>query len=212
MSTMDDALEQLAERLAGVENALMQERTARLYAEADLQSLRAKVIHVVVNDGCVLKKMADESLKDHLLLQSKRFTICALVRNEIRGVVQAGAAAGSSPILVDALTKGTGKKGKGEGKDPKSKDVKGKGKGWNSKAKDNGAKCEDSNDSAPGLQEPGLQGQPRFYCDRTGHMKSDCQHRADDMRKATAARRPFVDKSTVTILFLTYYITKKTFQ
>ena len=106
-----------------------------------------KVIHVVVNDGCVLKKMADESLKDHLVLQSNRFTTCAMVRDEIMDVVQAGAAAGSSPILVDALTKGNGKKGKGEGKDPKSKDVKGKGKGWNSKAKDNGAKCQDSKDS-----------------------------------------------------------------
>ena len=75
-------MEQLAERLAGVENALMQERTARLNAEADLQSLRAKVIHVVVNDGCVLKKMADESLKDHLVLKSKRFTTCAMVRRQ----------------------------------------------------------------------------------------------------------------------------------
>ena len=34
-----------------------------------------------------------------------------------------------------------------------------------------------------------------LYCDRIGHMKGDCQQRADDMRKATAAGRPFVDKS-----------------
>ena len=31
--------------------------------------------------------------------------------------------------------------------------------------------------------------------DRTGHMKSDCQLCAEDMRKATSAGRPFVDKS-----------------
>ena len=40
---MEDALHRLADRLAGVENALMQERTARLSAEADLQLLRAQV-------------------------------------------------------------------------------------------------------------------------------------------------------------------------
>ena len=101
-----------------------------------------KVIDDDVKVGCVLKKMADESLRDHLVLQSKRFTTCAMVRDEIMHVVQAGAVAGSLPILVDALTKGNGKRGKGEGKDDK-----GKGKGWNSKAKDNGAKCQDSKDS-----------------------------------------------------------------
>ena len=31
-----------------------------------------------------------------------------------------------------------------------------------------------------------------LYCDGTGHVKSDCQHRAEDMR---VRRRPFVDKS-----------------
>ena len=34
-----------------------------------------------------------------------------------------------------------------------------------------------------------------FYCDRTGHVKSDCQQRAEDMRKTTAAGRPYVGKS-----------------
>ena len=34
-----------------------------------------------------------------------------------------------------------------------------------------------------------------FYCERAGHVKSDCQQRAEDMRKAMAAGRPFVDKS-----------------
>ena len=43
MNMMEDALQQLAERLTGVENALMQERTAKLNAEADLQSLHAQV-------------------------------------------------------------------------------------------------------------------------------------------------------------------------
>ena len=42
-TTMDEALQQLAERLAGVENALMLEKTARLNAESDLQSLRAQM-------------------------------------------------------------------------------------------------------------------------------------------------------------------------
>ena len=40
---MEDALQRVADRLAAVANALMQERTARLSAEADLQSLRAQV-------------------------------------------------------------------------------------------------------------------------------------------------------------------------
>ena len=42
-STVEDALQRLADRLAGVENVLMQEGTARLSAEADFQSLRAQV-------------------------------------------------------------------------------------------------------------------------------------------------------------------------
>ena len=41
--SIKNALQQLAERVAGVGNALRQERTARLKAEADLQSLRAQV-------------------------------------------------------------------------------------------------------------------------------------------------------------------------
>ena len=40
---MEDALQRLADRPAGRENALMQERTAGPSAEADLQSLRAQV-------------------------------------------------------------------------------------------------------------------------------------------------------------------------
>ena len=79
--------------------------------------------------------MADESLRDHLVLQSKRFATHAKVRDEIMDVVHAGAATGSSPTLVDALTKGNGKKRKGEGKDPKSKDDKGKEKAGTAKPK-----------------------------------------------------------------------------
>ena len=62
----------------------------------------------------------------------------------------------------------------------------GKGKGWENKAKDNGAKSQDSKDSAQ---------KNCFFCDRIGHMKSDCQQRAEELRKATAAQRPFLDKS-----------------
>ena len=46
---MEDALQELAERQAGVEKALTQERTARLNAEADLQSLRAQVTQTGVS-------------------------------------------------------------------------------------------------------------------------------------------------------------------
>ena len=35
----------------------------------------------------------------------------------------------------------------------------------------------------------------RQHCDRTRHVKSDCQQRAEDMREATSTGRPFVDKS-----------------
>ena len=40
---MEDALKELADRLAGGQNALVQARTARLNSEADLQSLLAQV-------------------------------------------------------------------------------------------------------------------------------------------------------------------------
>ena len=46
-TTMEEALQQLAERLTG-ESALLQERTARLNAEYDLQSLRARMTPVGV--------------------------------------------------------------------------------------------------------------------------------------------------------------------
>ena len=145
-----------------------------------------KVIDDDVKGGCVLKNMADESLRDHLVMQCKRLATCAMVRDEIMDVVQGRAVTGSSIMLVDALTKGKGKgkKRKGEGKDPKGKDDKGKRKGWKNKAKDNSAKSHDSKDSAQ---------TKCFCCERIGHMKSDCQQCADDVRKATGARRLFVD-------------------
>ena len=49
-----------------------------------------------VKVGCGLKNMTDESLRDHLVLQSKRLTTYAMVR----------AATGSSPMLVGALMTG----------------------------------------------------------------------------------------------------------
>ena len=105
-----------------------------------------------VKVGCVLKNMADESLRDHLVLQSKRLTTCAMVRDEVMDVVQARAPTGSSPMLVDALVKakgeGKGKKVESESKDPKSKDDKGKSKGLKNRAKESGDKSEDSKDSA----------------------------------------------------------------
>ena len=45
---MEEALQQFAERLAGVESALMQDGTARLSAEAGLQSLRVQVTQTSV--------------------------------------------------------------------------------------------------------------------------------------------------------------------
>ena len=68
-----------------------------------------KVTDDDVKVGSVLKNMANELLRDHLELQSKRLTTYAMVRDEVVGVVQARAATGSSPMLVDALTKGKGK-------------------------------------------------------------------------------------------------------
>ena len=67
-----------------------------------------------------------------------------------------------------------------------SKDDKGKSKGWKNRADDSGDKSQDSKDNAQ---------RKCFYCDRAKHVKSDCQQRAEDMRKATAAGRPFVDNS-----------------
>ena len=68
----------------------------------------------------------------------------------------------------------------------KIKDDKVKSEGWKNKANHSGDKSQDSKDSSQ---------RKCFCCDRTGQAKSDCQQRADDMRKATSAGRPFVDKS-----------------
>ena len=93
-----------------------------------------KVTDDDVKVGCVLKKHGERVIADHLVLQSKQLTTYAMVRDEVVGVVQARAATGSSPMLVDALTKGKGMaKDKGKGNDPKSNDDKGKGKGWRGK-------------------------------------------------------------------------------
>ena len=86
------------------------------------QRRTSKAIDDDVKVGYILKNMTDESLRDHLVLQSTQ----AMVRDEVMDVVQARVATGSSPMLVDALMKGKceskGKKGKGESKDTKSKD------------------------------------------------------------------------------------------
>ena len=124
----------------------------------------SKAIHDEVKVGCVLKIMADESLRDHLVLQSNRLTTYAMVRDEVMDVVQARAVTGSLPMLVDALTKVKGKKEKGKGKDPNRKDDKGKGKVWESKGKDNVARSQDSKDSSQ---------KKCFCCDRIEHMKGE---------------------------------------
>ena len=50
----------------------------------------------------------------------------------------------------------------------------GNGRGCKSKAKDNGVKSQDSKDSAQ---------KKSSTATRIGHMKSDCQQRANDMRR-----------------------------
>ena len=122
--------------------------------------------HVTNNLAMLGQSLEDLVLDNRLQRQGKRLTTYAMVRDEIMYVVQARAATGSSPMLVDALTKGKGKgkKGKGEGKDLKSMDDRGKGKGLKSEAKDNAAKSQDSKDS----------GQKKsFYCDRIRRPQND---------------------------------------
>ena len=86
--------------------------------------------------------MIDESLRDHFVL----LTTYAMVCDEVMAVVQARAATGSYPMLVDVLMKskgkGKGKKGKCESKDTKSKDDKGKSRGWKNRTNDCGDKSE----------------------------------------------------------------------
>ena len=60
---MEDALQRLADRLAGVENALMQERTARLRAEADLRSLRALLTPTSVPPTVDRNALADSAAR-----------------------------------------------------------------------------------------------------------------------------------------------------
>ena len=54
---MEDVLQRFADRLAGVENVLIQERTARLSTEADFQSFRAQVtptrVPLIVDDNAL---------------------------------------------------------------------------------------------------------------------------------------------------------------
>ena len=69
-STMEDALQRLADRLAGVENALMQERTAKLSAEADLQSLRAHVTPTSVPPTVDHNALADSVARTVVAAQS----------------------------------------------------------------------------------------------------------------------------------------------
>ena len=68
--TMEDALQRLADRLAGGENALMQERTARPNAEADLQSLRAQVTPTSVPPAVGHNALADSVARAVFAAQS----------------------------------------------------------------------------------------------------------------------------------------------
>ena len=61
----------------------------------------SKAIDDDVKVGCVLKNMIDESLRDHLMLQRKRLTTYAMVRDGVVDVAQARDTTGSSPMLVD---------------------------------------------------------------------------------------------------------------
>ena len=69
-STVEDALQRLADRLAGVENVLMQERTARLSAEADFQSLRAQVTPMGVPPTVDHNALADSVARAVVAAQS----------------------------------------------------------------------------------------------------------------------------------------------
>ena len=71
-----------------------------------------KVVDDDVKVGVVLTNMKDETLRNHFLLQSKRLTTYAMMRSEVDELTQAREATGSSPMQVDALWKGKGKKGK----------------------------------------------------------------------------------------------------
>ena len=93
-----------------------------------------------VKVGCLLKNVADESLRDHLVLQSKRLTTCTMVRDEIMHIVQARAATGW--LTLSRRAKARTRNGKVKAR------TTGNGRGCKSKAKDNGVKSQDSKDSA----------------------------------------------------------------
>ena len=126
--------------------------------------------------------MQDEALRNHLALQSKRLDTYALVRAEVYDVTQARAAAGFSPMIVDALTKGHHKGGGKKGGGKHQWGAKGSGKkGGRGKGKKGGA--------------PASSSKKCFYCDRVGPVRNDCQERAADLHKVQAAGRPFVDRA-----------------
>ena len=71
---MEDALQRLADRLARVVNALMQGRTARLSAEADVQSLRAQVTLTSVPPTVDHTALADSVARAAIAAQSASLT------------------------------------------------------------------------------------------------------------------------------------------
>ncbi len=73
-----------------------------------------EVVDDDVKVGVVLTNMKDETLRNHLLLQSKRLTTYAMMRSEVDELTQAREATGSGPMQVDALWKGKGKGKKGK--------------------------------------------------------------------------------------------------
>ena len=110
-----------------------------------------------------------------------------MVRDEVMDVVQARAATGSSPMLVNALIKG---KGRGKGKKGKGESLETR-KAMMTKARVKVGRTEPRT-AVPRVKTPNTVLRRNVFSATV--LDSDCQQRAEDMRKATAAGRLFVDE------------------
>ena len=113
--SVEDALKQLADRLAGAENALMQERSAKLNAEADPQSLRAQVTPTGVTPTVDHTALADSVTRAVVAAHEQNLWTPVLLHN---GQVPVGAnslarrGCGTAELHIERHTEMTAVEGK----------------------------------------------------------------------------------------------------
>ena len=134
--------------------------------------------------GVVLANMQDETIRNHLILHSRKCKTYQKCREEVRDILRAREAAGTTPTMEDELHReAKGKKGESrdDGKGSETSDL---GKG---------------NQYQGGKGRYGQNGNPHsakvcYYCDKTGHVKSQCRSRENDMKEAAKRGAPLIER------------------